>query len=147
MNTNDNPLQNELCFQLYVASKEIIRMYKPFLDEVDLTYTGFITLMAIEDNLSVKQLGERLFLDSGTLSPLLKKMEKQGLLRRTRASTDERQLVIQLTDKGKSLQEKLPCISHDVYQSITKSSESGVYGVYGNLISQLIQLNQNFREV
>lgn len=119
-------------------------MYKPFLDEVDLTYTGFITLTAIEDNLSVKQLGERLFLDSGTLSPLLKKMEKQGLLRRTRASTDERQLVIQLTDKGKSLQEKLPCISHDVYQSITKSSESGVYG---NLISQLIQLNQNFREV
>lgn len=73
MNANDNPLQNELCFQLYVASKESIRMYKPFLDEVDLTYTGFITLMAIEDNLSVKQLGERLFLDSGTLSPLLKK--------------------------------------------------------------------------
>jgi len=100
MNANDNPLQNELCFQLYVASKEIIRMYKPFLDEVDLTYTGFITLMAIEDNLSVKQLGERLFLDSGTLSPLLKKMEKQGLLHRTRASTDERQLVIQLTEKN-----------------------------------------------
>ncbi|AMC01053.1 Staphylococcal accessory regulator Z [Aerococcus viridans] len=144
MNANDNPLQNELCFQLYVASKESIRMYKPFLDEVDLTYTGFITLMAIEDNLSVKQIGERLFLDSGTLSPLLKKMEKQGLLHRIRASTDERQLVIQLTEKGKSLQEKLPCISRDVYQSITKSSESGVYG---NLISQLIQLNQSFREV
>lgn len=138
-----NPLQNELCFQLYVASKETIRAYKPFLDEVDLTYTGFITLMAIEENISVKQLGEHLFLDSGTLSPLLKKLEKQGLITRTRTVTDERQLGIELTEKGKKLQQELPCISEKVYNTLAKENDTSYFG---DLIQQVTKLNQAFRE-
>ena len=138
-----NPLQNELCFQLYVASKETIRAYKPFLDEVDLTYTGFITLMAIEENISVKQLGEHLFLDSGTLSPLLKKLEKRGLIKRTRTATDERQLGIQLTEEGKRLQQELPCISEKVYNTLAKENDTSYFG---DLIQQVTKLNQAFRE-
>lgn len=138
-----NPLQNELCFQLYVASKETIRAYKPFLDEVDLTYTGFITLMAIEENISVKQLGEHLFLDSGTLSPLLKKLEKRGLIKRTRTATDERQLGIQLTEEGKRLQQGLPCISEKVYNTLAKENDTSYFG---DLIQQVTKLNQAFRE-
>lgn len=138
-----HPLQNELCFQLYVASKETIRAYKPFLDEVDLTYTGFITLMAIEENISVKQLGEHLFLDSGTLSPLLKKLEKRGLIKRTRTATDERQLGIQLTEEGKRLQQELPCISEKVYNTLAKENDTSYFG---DLIQQVTKLNQAFRE-
>ena len=78
-------LDNQLCFALYVCSKEIIRIYKPYLDPLGLTYTGYITMMALweKDGVLVKDLGSRLFLDSGTLTPLLKKMEKEGFLTRT----------------------------------------------------------------
>lgn len=142
MTINEHPLKNELCFQLYVASKEIIRAYKPFLDNYHLTYTGFIALRAIYDGISVKQLGEYLFLDSGTLSPLLKKLEKQGLIQRTRANQDERQLVIELTETGLALQKELPCISKKVHDSVTKDI---AHPNYSSLIQQLIELNQLFR--
>lgn len=97
-------LDNQLCFALYVCSKEIIKKYKPLLDPLGLTYTGYITLMALweKDNVTVKSLGERLFLDSGTLTPLLKKLEKLGYLTRTRGK-DERNVYINLTEKGRNL--------------------------------------------
>ena len=84
-------LDNQLCFALYVCSKEIIRKYQPLLEPLGLTYTSYITLMCLweKDNVSVKELGKRLFLDSGTLTPLLKKMEGQGLVLRTRSKKDE----------------------------------------------------------
>ena len=102
-------LDNQLCFALYVCSKEIIRMYKPHLEPFNLTYTGYITMMALweQDNISVKELGKRLFLDSGTLTPLLKKLEAEGYAKRTRSEKDERTVIITLTDKGRNL--KLQC--------------------------------------
>jgi DNA-binding MarR family transcriptional regulator len=101
-------LDNQLCFSLYVCSKEIIRKYKPLLDPFGLTYTGYIILMALweVDNINVKDLGKRLFLDSGTLTPMLKKLESQGYITRTRSSSDERNVYIQLTPKGKDLKDE-----------------------------------------
>jgi DNA-binding MarR family transcriptional regulator len=95
-------LDNQLCFSLYVCSKEIIRMYKPLLDPYGLTYTGYIVMMALweEDQVTVKDLGKRLYLDSGTLTPLLKKLETLGYLIRSRSSQDERNVYIGLTKKG-----------------------------------------------
>ena len=101
-------LDNQLCFALYVCSKEIIRKYTPLLEPLGLTYTSYITLLCLweKDNVPVKELGSRLFLDSGTLTPLLKKMEAQGLVTRTRGGKDERTVFIQLTDDGKAMKEK-----------------------------------------
>lgn len=105
-------LDNQLCFSLYVCSKEIIRKYKPLLDPFGLTYTGYIILMALweSDNINVKDLGKRLYLDSGTLTPMLKKLESQGYITRTRSSSDERNVVIQLTESGKALKAEAICI-------------------------------------
>lgn len=112
MNLPDNfdplSLDNQLCFALYVCSKEIIRRYKPLLDPLNLTYTEYITLMSLweKDDVTVKELGQRLFLDSGTLTPLLKKMEKQNLLTRRRSTEDERTVYIKLTSEGKAMHNK-----------------------------------------
>ena len=102
-------LKNQLCFPLYACSKEIIRRYKPFLDKVDLTYTQYITMMALWENesMNVRELGSRLFLDSGTLTPLLKKLENKGYIKRSRSKEDERNLIVTLTDKGWELREEM----------------------------------------
>ncbi|MDF2510194.1 MAG: hypothetical protein K0S04_60 [Herbinix sp.] len=101
-------LDNQLCFSLYVCSKEIIKKYKPLLDPHGLTYTGYIILLALweEDNVNVKELGKRLYLDSGTLTPMLKKLESQDYIKRTRSLNDERNVYIELTEKGKELQKE-----------------------------------------
>lgn len=101
-------LQNQLCFPLYAVSKEIIRRYKPLLDELDLTYTQYIAMMVMweEKEVNVKELGSRLFLDSGTLTPVLKKLENKGYIARTRSKEDERNLIVTITDKGIALQEE-----------------------------------------
>lgn len=101
-------LDNQLCFALYVSSRDIIKKYKPLLDPLDLTYTGYITLLALweKDDVTVKELGERLYLDSGTLTPLLKKLEAKGLLKRERRSEDERNVYITLTIKGHELKKE-----------------------------------------
>ena len=101
-------LDNQLCFALYVCSKEIIRKYNPLLEPLGLTYTSYITLLCLweKDNVPVKELGARLFLDSGTLTPLLKKMEAQGLVTRTRGGKDERTVYIELTKEGRAMRKK-----------------------------------------
>lgn len=101
-------LENQLCFPLYACAKEVIRMYKPFLDELDLTYTQYIALMVLWEHkeISVKELGEYLYLDSGTLTPVLKKMEQKGYINRSRSKEDERVLVVTLTEKGGELKEE-----------------------------------------
>lgn len=98
-------LENQLCFPLYACSKEIIRRYKPFLDPLDLTYTQYIALMVLweKKSISVKALGDCLYLDSGTMTPVLKKLECKGYITRTRSTEDERSVVIELTEKGESL--------------------------------------------
>ena len=101
-------LENQLCFPLYACSREIIKQYKPFLDELDLTYTQYITMMVLWErtSLTAKELGEALFLDSGTLTPLLKKLEAKGYLTRKRSAEDERSLVVTVTDAGLALRDR-----------------------------------------
>jgi len=101
-------IENQVCFPLYACSKEIVRRYKPFLDEIDLTYTQYITMLVLWERkvCTVSELGKALYLDSGTLTPLLKKLEAKGLLTRTRSKEDERNLNIALTSKGEALKDR-----------------------------------------
>lgn len=101
-------LQNQLCFPLYACSKEVVRKYRPLLDELDLTYTQYIAMMSLweHQSLSVKAMGEMLYLDSGTLTPVLKSLEGKGFVTRARCKSDERVLIVTLTDKGEELRER-----------------------------------------
>ena len=101
-------LENQLCFPLYACARETIKLYKPFLDELDLTYTQYIAMMVLWEKKSatVKDLGQALYLDSGTLTPLLKKMEAKGLLTRRRSTDDERSLIVTLTEEGEALRDR-----------------------------------------
>ncbi len=101
-------LENQLCFPLYACAKEVVKKYKPFLDELDITYTQYIAMMVMWEHtkMNVKELGEYLFLDSGTLTPLLKTLEKKGLVTRARSKEDERNLVVSVTDEGMALRDK-----------------------------------------
>lgn len=101
-------LENQICFPLYACSKEIVRKYKPFLDEIDLTYTQYITMLVLWEHkeISVKDLGEYLYLDSGTLTPVLKKLEQKGYVSRARDTQDERVLNVTITEEGELLKEK-----------------------------------------
>ncbi len=101
-------LDNQLCFALYSASLAMTKIYKPLLDELGLTYPQYLVMLVLweRDNLMVSELGERLFLDSGTLTPLLKRMEAAGLLSRMRATDDERKVYIRLTAPGRKLKGK-----------------------------------------
>ena len=101
-------LDNQLCFPLYACSREIVRQYTPYLEPLGLTYTQYITLMALWEHgiLSVKDMGKLLHLDSGTLTPVLKKLEEKGLVNRRRSREDERSLIVSLTEKGEALREQ-----------------------------------------
>lgn len=98
-------LDNQLCFTIYACSREVIRLYRPFLAELGITYTQYVALLVLweKESITLKELGEKLFLDSGTLTPLLKKMEAANLLVRQRSQKDERTICISLTKQGKSL--------------------------------------------
>ena len=100
-------LENQLCFPLYACSKEVVKQYRPFLDELNLTYTQYIAMMVLWEHkkLNVKELGEKLYLDSGTLTPVLKSLEAKGFLHRYRSEEDERVLNVELTDAGWALRD------------------------------------------
>lgn len=125
MYVENSYLSKQLCFLFYVSSKEIIKKYTDYLKEYGLTYTGYIVLMAIEDDekLNIKKLGERVFLDSGTLTPLLKKLEKKNYVIRTREEQDERNLQISLTEHGKDIQNVLSDISQSVFNEFNITQE------------------------
>lgn len=120
-------LENQLCFPLYACSKEIVRRYKPFLDKLDLTYTQYVAMMVLweKGSVTVKELGHCLYLDSGTLTPVLKKLESKGYVSRHRSAEDERNLIVTITEEGISLRDdaiKIPpqiscCISLDQEES------------------------------
>lgn len=101
-------LKNQLCFPLYACSKEVVKKYKPFLDKIGLTYTQYITMMVMWEckELMVKEIGQCLYLDSGTLTPVLKKLEEKGLVRRERAKEDERNMIITITEAGEALKDQ-----------------------------------------
>lgn len=108
MNYDHLKIDNQLCFALYAASKAIIKSYKPLLDKIGITYTQYITLLVLweKDNMTVKDLGNKLFLDSGTLTPLLKRLEAMGIVERLRDSEDERNVYVKLTQKGIGLKDE-----------------------------------------
>ncbi len=136
-------LDNQLCFSLYVCSKEVIKRYKPLLEPYGLTYTGYITMMALweKDNVNVKELGSRLFLDSGTLTPLLKKLEAQGYVERTRDPRDERNIIIRLTEKGRDLKQMAVCVPRQMIDSLDIGNMKAVV-----LMKTLHQLMDAFAE-
>ncbi len=118
-------LENQLCFPLYAVSKEIVKKYKPYLDELDLTYTQYITMMVMWEHkeMNVKELGEYLYLDSGTLTPVLKKLEQKGWVKRARAKDDERVLLVTLTKAGEELREQAVDIPAKVGGCVALSKE------------------------
>jgi len=113
-------LDKQLCFSVYVLHREIMQHYRAILAEIDLTYPQYITMMALWENneQTVNQLGEKLFLDNGTLTPLLKRLEGKELLTRTRSKTDERVVKIRLTDLGLQLKEKAACIPMQIFEAL-----------------------------
>ena len=120
-------LENQLCFLLYASSREIVKRYKPLLDKIDLTYTQYIAMLVLweKKQLTVKELGECLYLDSGTLTPLLKKLESKGLVTRVRSEKDERSLVVTLTQEGEKLKEQAVEIPLQIAGCINLTPQEG----------------------
>ena len=129
---------NQLCFPLYACSKEIVKRYKRYLDPIDLTYTQYITMMVVweEGEITVKELGKKLFLDSGTLTPVLKKLEQKGYVSRSRAKDDERNLIIKLTKSGEELKDKAVDIPVLMGKTVCLSEEE-IGTLYGLLYKLL----------
>lgn len=131
-------LENQLCFPLYVAAKEIVRKYRPFLDPLGLTYTQYIAMMVFWEHRSVTvgRLGDLLCLDSGTLTPMLKKMEAAGLVKRSRGSKDERVVTVTITEKGEALREKAQDVPIKMAGCVSLTQEEAVH-----LLALLKKLN------
>ena len=135
-------LENQLCFPLYAAAKEVVRKYKPFLDELDLTYTQYIAMMVLweHESMNVKELGSKLYLDSGTLTPLLKKLEAKGYITRCRCKEDERNLSIQITPQGDALKEKAAAIPDQMTEKWVNLSKEEIKTTYHSLYKLLSQV-------
>lgn len=133
-------LDNQLCFPLYAVAKEIVRKYTPILSEIDLTYTQYIAMMVMWEmkNVSVKDLGKRLLLDSGTLTPLLKTLEKKGFVTRERSREDERFLIVSITDAGMKLREKAIDVPSQIGSCINLEKEEAIqlYTILNKLLGQ-----------
>lgn len=134
-------LDNQLCFPLYAVSKEIVRKYTPFLNEIDLTYTQYIVMMVMWEHgtVTVKELGKKLYLDSGTLTPLLKNLEKKGLVTRERSAEDERVLIVRITDEGMQLRDKAVEIPAKLGGCIRLEEEEMIqlYTIIKKMLSQI----------
>ena len=134
-------LHGQLCFPLYACAKETIRLYKPHLDELGLTYTQYITMMVLWEKkcLTVKELGKELYLDSGTLTPLLKKLETKGYLRRERSKEDERNLFVSLTEEGEKLKDEALHVPYEMEKYVKLDHEEclTLYRLLYKLLSYL----------
>jgi DNA-binding MarR family transcriptional regulator len=121
-------LDNQLCFALYASSRAMTSAYRPLLDALGLTYPQYLVLLALweSDELSVSSLGERLFLDSGTLTPLLKRMEKRGLVRRMRNIADEREVIVGLTIEGRRLKSRAATIPEQMICKVQFSRDRAI---------------------
>ena len=140
-------LKNQLCFPIYLCSKEIIKKYTPFLEKLDLTYTQYIVMMYFweKETSNVKEIGKALILDSSTLTPLLKKLENKGYITRIRSTKDERNLVITLTEKGKLLREQALSVPAQVGNCINLSKEEAemLYKLTYKILVNLEEENNN----
>ena len=134
-------LSNQLCFPLYACGKEITRKYKPVLDKFDLTYTQYLVLLVLweKDGQSIKEIGNKIFLDSGTLTPLINKLENKGIILKKKNKDDERGLIISLTEKGKKLKSEIVEVPEFISSCVCLTKEEAItlygllYKVLGNL--------------
>ncbi len=133
-------LENQLCFPLYACSREIIKKYRPYLEKIDLTYTQYITMMVFWEHkkISVKELGKKLFLDSGTLTPVLKSLEAKGFVTRYRSQEDERVLLVEITESGEALKERASEVPAKIGNCITLTPDEAksLYGILYKLLGQ-----------
>lgn len=146
--TDDEALQldNQLCFKLYAASRAVIRGYKPMLDQLGLTYPQYLVMLVLWEwqqkppaQPTVKALGERLLLDSGTLTPLLKRLEIQGFLQRKRSATDEREVHLALSETGRVMREQVPALKQQLLcqQGVDLDGLAALRQQIGGLLDQL----------
>lgn len=121
-------LDNQLCFPLYAASREVIKLYRPHLEGLDLTYTQYIAMLVLweEHSISVRDLGYRLHLDSGTLTPVLKSLEAKGLVKRYRCVSDERVLIVEPTAQGEELRDEALSVPQNMASCVKLSSEESL---------------------
>ena len=139
-------LRSQLCFPLYAASRETIKRYRPHLDKLGLTYTQYIVMMVFweEKTQNVKQLGEKLYLDSGTLTPVLKTLEAQGYIVRSRSKEDERVLNVAITEAGEALKDEALSIPMEMVKHVALSREE-IYTLY-KLLHKLLEEAPEFKE-
>ena len=126
---NENlKLENQLCFPLYACAKEIVRRYTPLLEPLGLTYTQYIAMMVMWEHksISVRDMGKLLFLDSGTLTPMLKKMEKAGWIQRKRSERDERMVILTITARGEELHDKAAEIPSKMARCVTLENDEAL---------------------
>ncbi|HVK56270.1 MAG TPA: MarR family transcriptional regulator [Burkholderiales bacterium] len=118
-------LDNQLCFALYSTSLTMSKVYKPLLNKLGVTYSQYVVLLALweKDNVMVSELGDRVYLDSGTLTPLLKRLEVLGLIRRNRATDDERRVLVNLTDKGRELRNQTQEVTNGIHGAVQCSAD------------------------
>lgn len=137
-------LDNQICFAIYSTAHAFNRVYKPLLDRLGLTYPQYLVMLVLweRDDVPLKDIGERLFLDSGTLTPLLKRIETAGLIKRTRSSEDERQVLIALTPQGQALREK----ARTVPQSILAASACSI-GELSAMKNEIVALRDRLNAV
>lgn len=137
-------LSNQLCFPLYAAAKEVVGKYGPILKEFDLTYTQYIVMLVMLEKreCNINDLGNALFLDSGTLSPLLKKLENKGFLQRKRDRRDERNVIISLTNKGQEMEDRLTVVPETIGPCINLSNEEALT-LYSLLYKVLNNIEEN----
>ncbi len=121
-------LENQLCFPLYACAKEIVRRYQPSLEPLDLTYTQYLVMMALweYEEQTVKELGQRLWLDSGTLTPVLKKLEAKGYVSRRRSESDERSVVIAVTEQGRALCDRAAQVPFEIGSCVKLSAREAM---------------------
>ena len=132
-------LENQLCFPLYACAKEIVRRYTPLLEPLGLTYTQYIAMMVMwkHKSISVRDMGKLLFLDSGTLTPMLKKMEKAGWIQRKRSERDERMVILTITARGEELHDKAAEIPSKMARCVALENDDALqlYSLLNKLIN------------
>lgn len=137
-------LGNQLCFRLYTASRLITQAYHPLLSGIGLTYPQYLVMMVLweQDAQPVNDIAKKLYLETNTVTPLLKRMEAEGFVERSRSKADARQVIVSLTEKGRKLEEKASCIPYELggavaCRSITPESAPQLYGMLDDLINTL----------
>lgn len=122
-------LEQQVCFPIYTLSKEVVKLYRPYLDELDISYPQYLVLMVLWEvqEATVSEICDKLYLDTGTITPMLKRMEAKGLVARTRQKEDERVVQITLTPKGKALKDQAADVPHKLLEDIDLNQEELIF--------------------